>query len=133
MAHSISNDLEMNDLHRPARDHHEDNNDDIDNPARPLLADDSSYTNTANKKDTFSLLCPAGITSLTVHTPDAIKGSSNDTKRQLSGIPSKSSSKPPRWNTKEFYCYYVIVIVYVVLMIRTAVRLSDGENCSTDF
>jgi hypothetical protein len=132
MAHSTGNDLEMNDIahsDRPARDHDDDDDHNIDNAAHPLLADGTGYMINTDKKHSASLrrqLCPAGIASLTVHIPDAIK----DTKRQLSGTPSsKTTSKPSRWNTLEFYCYYIIVAVYLILMVRAAVRLSDGEYC----
>lgn len=128
-------DLEMNDI-RPVRDLDE-RDDHAGNATLPLLAGEQDY-DTRNDDDPihspkdsrsiYQRVCPAGIASLTVQVPDARKGTYTNAKRQLSGNGKlKISIKPSRWNTTEFYCYYAIVILYLLLMIRTTVRLSTRE------
>ncbi|KAK9893586.1 MBOAT-domain-containing protein [Cystobasidium minutum MCA 4210] len=36
--------------------------------------------------------------------------------------------RPSRWNTKEFYCYYAIILIYLLLMIKTTVNLSRPSH-----
>lgn len=131
-------DLEMNSLNnqdshpdRPATDH---------GVAEPLLAAQPGHTSsktsheglTDDNRDLKSMLrriCPAGIASLTVQIPESNKGASSSgrsTKLQ-SSAKARSASKQSRWNTREFYCYYAIIVLYLLLMIRTTIRLSDGE------
>jgi protein-cysteine N-palmitoyltransferase HHAT len=67
------------------------------------------------ERDEARMLHPTrkGITRLTVDVPAPRNRS--------------SESKPARWNTAEFYLYYVLFIVTVPWMIWVPISLSQGE------
>lgn len=110
-------------------------------PAEPLLtapsgrtSDDSLNPGLPDDHKDFQMIlkgvCPAEIASLTVQIPSSNKGSiSTNGRTTNTNSPGKAkpTPKPSRWNTREFYCYYIIIAVYLLLMIRTTIRLSNGE------
>jgi hypothetical protein len=128
---SRTNDLEMNDLRAHELDHAGDHDNDNDHAqdTRPLLAsshdnESNVYYGRANEKESLlHQLCPAGIASLTVQTQD----SKASPKRSLTGKSKTNGPKPARWRTTEFYVYYVLIGLYLLLMIRTTYRLSSGK------
>lgn len=130
-----THDLEMNDL-RPVHGDNEPDPSRDHEATEPLLTSSSSSSyNSSPLQDASSShyrlsqsfmkrVCPAGIASLTVQVPDSNKG----TKRTFTKNQShKLTTKPPRWNTREFYVYYAIIAVYLPLMVHTTVKLSSRK------
>lgn len=130
-----SHDLEMNDIAAHSGNNEPDLAGDHGNARIPLLASRLENSNSSNEvhigtmngiqnsPNVLHRVCPAGIASLTVQVPDSHKG----TKRPSANT-SKPASKPSRWNTTEFYCYYAIIALYLVLMIKTTVNLSRRKS-----
>lgn len=128
-----SDDLEMNDIAAHSGNNEPDPAGDHDAARIPLLASSTGNNSSEaqngttngfhNSSNLLARVCPAGIASLTVQVPDSHKG----TKRPSSSI-TKPGSKPSRWNTTEFYCYYAVVAVYLILMIKTTVNLSRRKS-----
>lgn len=55
----------------------------------------------------------------------AATNSAQSAKGEASG-PGKNGASPSKWNTPEFYVYYVIFLVAVPMMFRTVYDVSKG-------
>lgn len=70
-------------------------------------------------------------------TPLSVAADSNRTesrdKRDGGGTRhTRNGASSPRWNTPEFYIYYLVFIVAVPLMFKTAIDVSQGEYMLVD-
>ncbi|EEP76154.1 GUP1 protein [Uncinocarpus reesii 1704] len=63
-------------------------------------------------------------------TPPNLAASQNHTRTQDAATSKqpKNGASPPRWNTPEFYIYYVVFIVAVPLMFKTAIDVSQESH-----
>ena len=62
--------------------------------------------------------------------PSSSTDRSNAAKDGKKSEAARSNAPPPRWNSLEFYVYYIIIAVAVFMMFKVVVDVSKGECCS---